>query len=54
MAGTRIAKKLEKIYDIWDEHSIGGCFIRHIDGHRQNNSIHNLALIHPYDAFTQK
>ena len=46
------AKKLEKIYDIWQENSIHGNFLRHIDGRRQHNSIYNLALIHPYDAFT--
>ena len=58
MAGTRkylarpnMAKKLDAIYDIWQEHSINGHFIRHIDGKRQHNSIYNLALIHPYDAF---
>ena len=42
---SRIIKQLEK-------HSIGGCFLRHIDGQRQNNHLCNLALIHPYDAFT--
>ena len=52
MPNKETQKKLKHIYQIWKEESVfGGHWIRHIDGNRAHNSIWNLALIHPHDAF---
>ena len=50
---TGLKRKFTEIFSIWQNETavFGGNFIRHIDGKRQHNSIYNLAMIHPHDAF---
>ena len=48
-----LKSKFDEIFDIWHEQTklTGGNFIRHIDGNCLNNSLFNMTMIHPHDAF---